>query len=377
MASNSMLLLRLLLLGSVCVAAQIQERKVIIRKPLPEKEEPTQVLRLPPEPPATVAVEAGRLRYYVTPLSGKGLLSQQARDGLKAIRNELHGGRLMKLRVWLAGSGDLRRVPMLVAEQMDEWKLSTPSVSVVQVGLLPMEAAQVQMEAVISDKREQAPGIVFFAGQQITDPDASKSAAPLVERSLVDLEKAVQAVGLDKSSVLRVTCFASNLMDTTAMYAAINGKFPGVPFVLLQPRRLAAQGLAECEAIGRDTRATQSREAINPPGLPSSPNYSQAMRTNAKRLVFTTAQSAYGSSEADVQLAFERLKKLTEAGQASLQQVLMTTLYPLTETSQAAVRKLRSGFFNMSPPAASTMLLFEGLPAREASVGLEVVLALN
>src|SRR6266566_1376303 len=57
--------------------------------PLPAKkkkpEEITQTLALPPDPPATVAADTSRLVFHVSPLSGKGLLSQQVRDALKAL----------------------------------------------------------------------------------------------------------------------------------------------------------------------------------------------------------------------------------------------------------------------------------------------------
>src|SRR2546421_487170 len=52
----------------------------------PEKKEPvTQALEALPEPPAAIAAETAKLAFYVSPLSNKGLLSQQIRDGLKAI----------------------------------------------------------------------------------------------------------------------------------------------------------------------------------------------------------------------------------------------------------------------------------------------------
>ena len=48
----------------------------------------TQVLQLPKDPPSAVTAETARLVFHVSPLSAKGLLSQQVRDALKALPRE-------------------------------------------------------------------------------------------------------------------------------------------------------------------------------------------------------------------------------------------------------------------------------------------------
>ena len=49
-------------------------------------EEPvTQTLPLLKDPPSAIAAETDRLIFQVSPLSNKGLLSQQVRDALKAL----------------------------------------------------------------------------------------------------------------------------------------------------------------------------------------------------------------------------------------------------------------------------------------------------
>ena len=67
-----------LLLPSAALAA---------KKKKPKKEPPefTQVLELPKDPPQTVVVPTERLVFHVSPLSAKGLLSQQIRDAVKAL----------------------------------------------------------------------------------------------------------------------------------------------------------------------------------------------------------------------------------------------------------------------------------------------------
>src|SRR5574340_795015 len=85
-----------------------------------KKEEETQVLQLPKELPATVTAETRRLAFYVSPLSGKGLLSQQVRDALRAVTRAAGSATIVKLRAFVAGSGDMRRVRDLVSETFTE-----------------------------------------------------------------------------------------------------------------------------------------------------------------------------------------------------------------------------------------------------------------
>ena len=75
----------------------------------PKKEEITQTLQLPKELPGAVTGETRRLTFHVTPLSARGLLSAQVRDSLKALTRETGGNPVLKIRAFVAGSGDLRR----------------------------------------------------------------------------------------------------------------------------------------------------------------------------------------------------------------------------------------------------------------------------
>src|ERR1700691_6140709 len=80
-------------------------------------EEPvTQTLPVLKDPPGAISAETARLVFHVSPLSSKGLLSQQVRDALKALLAENHNATVVKLRAFVAGSGDLRRVQQIVSE---------------------------------------------------------------------------------------------------------------------------------------------------------------------------------------------------------------------------------------------------------------------
>src|SRR5215471_8878084 len=64
----------------------------------PKKEEITQTLQLPKELPSAVIGETRRLTFHVTPLSGRGLLSAQIRDALKALTRETANNPVLKIR---------------------------------------------------------------------------------------------------------------------------------------------------------------------------------------------------------------------------------------------------------------------------------------
>src|SRR5271165_7153831 len=142
------------------------------RKKNPDEE--TQTLALRKDPPQVAVGETSRLVFHVSPLSGKGLLTQQTRDALKAILKENGGVPVVHIRAFVAGSGDLRRVPQIVSEVFTEKKMPLPSVSVVLAGGLPLENAQVVLEAVSQAKRDVNPdGLMFVEAQSAASIEKS------------------------------------------------------------------------------------------------------------------------------------------------------------------------------------------------------------
>ncbi|MGD0014604.1 MAG: hypothetical protein ABSD56_09285 [Bryobacteraceae bacterium] len=137
------------LAGLICLAlawtltAQAAEKKKKGKKG--QEEEITQVLELPREPPAVTVAEAERLAFQVTPLYSKGLLSQQVREALKWLLRQDRP--VARLRAFVAGTGDTRRVQAIVSEGFTERRLPLPTLTVIQVGALPQEGAQVVLEA--------------------------------------------------------------------------------------------------------------------------------------------------------------------------------------------------------------------------------------
>lgn len=337
----------------------------IAQKP---KEEKTQTLPELKDSPPAVEAETSRLVFHVSPLSAKGLLSPQIRDALSTLLHENHGAQIVKLRAFVAGSGDLRRVQTLVSETFTEHKLALPALSTIQVGALPLNGAQVVIESIAVEKKPVNPnGLAFFAGQQSKD----------VRQSVTQLQAAVAAAGLEPSDILRATCFLSSLDDLDKGRAAMAAAFPELLVNFVQLQRLGLTPLAECEAVGRLKSAPASPVVfLNPPGLPSNPNYSQIALVDAPKIILSGIQMVFGEQDRDVKLGFDRLgKDLAEAG-ADYKNVFWMSTYPTTNPIADKVRALRFEYLDHAHPPASTFLLFEGLPSLDATVAMEVMAAM-
>ena len=113
------------ILGSLASPATPAQKKK-------KKEEETQTLQIPKELPAAVMGDPRLFTFQVTPLSAKGLLSQQIRDALKALTRLTGGGTVLKIRAFVAGSGDLRRVRDLVSETFTERHQPQPALSLIR-----------------------------------------------------------------------------------------------------------------------------------------------------------------------------------------------------------------------------------------------------
>lgn len=353
---------------ALCVAGS--SLSLAQRKKKKDVEPVTQVLEVPPDPPATLSVETRKLGFQVAPLSNKGLLSQQVRDALKLLLKSAQNAPIVKVRAFVAGTGDLRRVQSIVSETFSERKLQIPVLSTVQVGGLPLEGAQVQIEVFTQDRRVVNPnGLAFISGQDVSSETPLSKVQPLAERSAAQLKRA-----LDSADPLRVTCFLSSLDDIDAVRANFAAAFPGVPSTFVQVQRVTAQPVVECEAVARLKTAPDAPvKFVNPAGLRQSPNYSQVALVAAPKLVLAGTQLAFRYTEADARLAFQRLDRSLSAAGTSLKNAVMVNSYPLSPQLAEMIRQVRFDFLDKTRPPASTMLPFEGLPGMDASFGLEVV----
>jgi enamine deaminase RidA (YjgF/YER057c/UK114 family) len=327
----------------------------------------TQTLPPAKELPSAVTAETDRLAFGVSPLIGKGLLSQQTREALKALLRTNHGT-IVKLRAFVAGSGDLRRIGELVGETFTEKHMPLPVLSVVQVGMLPMEGAQVVLESVETDKKVVNPhGVAFLAGQNTAS----------VAQSLARLKIALRGSGMESEDALRVTCFVSSLEEQRDTHQLMTAAFPGAVLNYVQMQREPVMPAAECEAVARLRVAINGPVTfLNPADLDKSPNYSQLALVKSPKLVITGTQLAFGSQEGDIKLAFDRLQRVLSSSNARFDQVVMSHTYVTSTAVIPRVRTVRAGYYSNTSPPASTLLPFEGLPSLDASFGVDVIAAL-
>jgi enamine deaminase RidA (YjgF/YER057c/UK114 family) len=329
-----------------------------------KQEDVTQTLPPPKELPIAVLADTDRLAFQVSPLSSKGLFTPQTREALKGLLRSSHGT-IVKLRAFVSGSGNMRRVGELVGEAFTEKRAALPALSVVQVGALPLEGAQVVIETTELDKRSVNPnGIAFLSGQ----------AAPTVAKSLDQLKSALRAGGMDAGDALRVTCFVSSLEEQKNTHQLMQENFPGAVLNYVQMQREPVTPAAACEAVARARAASaEPISFLNPLAFDKSQHDSQIALVTSPKLVITGTQLAFGSQESDVKLAFERLGKALSGSNARLVHVVMSHLYLTSGALTAKVRAVRSGFYTGTNPPAGTMLPFEGLPSLDASFGVDVV----
>ncbi|HZT30066.1 MAG TPA: RidA family protein [Bryobacteraceae bacterium] len=369
------------LLALVCaVAVLVGPLDAKKKKKKGEDEEPqTQTLQILKDPPNAVVAETNRLVFHVSPLSAKGLLSQQVRDGLKALLRSTGGASIVKLRAFVAGSGDLRRVHDIVSETFTDRKQPLPALSTVQVGALPLEGAQVVLESTAVAKKDVNPfGLAFISGQGASSEQPLDPVLPLAQRAIDHLRSAVKAAGSEPADVLRLTCFLSSLDQVQEIRRLADTEYPGAAANYVQLRRSPLNAVAECEAVARLRSSTGAKlHFVNPEGLSRSANFSQVALVSAPTVILSGSQVSFGFQEADARLAFQRLDKALDQLGGSLRETAFSSLYPLSAGIAEQVRKVRFDFYDRARPPASTMLIFEGLPSMDAGFAVDVVAVKN
>ena len=340
-----------------------------------QKEERTQVRQLPAELPASAAGNPRRLEFYTTPLVGKGLLTSQIRAALKALEHESGGQTVLKIRAFVAGLGDARRVRDLVSDEFTERRRPLPALTLLRAGALPVAGAQVVLEATVEARKDVNPhGLAFFSAQTASSASPLDPAAPLVRQVMAQLGRALAAAGTDPDRVAQVTCFVSTLADVAEGRNLVVGTYPHAAVDYLQALRAPASGLAACEAVARlASDPPRPLEFLDPDGLPRESGQSSVALVNSDQVVLTGAQASFGYQLSDARLAFDRLRKeLTQAG-TSPGKVAFAGYYPLAPDLAAQVRLERAAFFDAVHPPAGTLLLFEGLASMDAGFAVDAV----
>jgi enamine deaminase RidA (YjgF/YER057c/UK114 family) len=300
-----------------------------------------------------VEAATSRVVFHVSPLSGKGLLSQQVRDAIKALDKANGSAAIVKLRAFVAGTGDMRRVQSIVVEEFESKKWPLPAITTVQVGALPLEGAQVVIESVSQEKSKSVnpAGLAFLSAQE------AETGAEAVAR----LEKALQAVG---ASALSVTCFANSLEQAESARAAAGRPFRGAAMVFVQLTRFSMKPFAACEGVGRLAQPGDGVQRMDLPGFDIADGRAHAVLVRRPSVVFTGSQTAFLEQPADIELAYGRLRKTIEAAGTGYDQIVLSRVYSLTGTPDAFAKEQRP---------ARTSQVVEGLPSLDATMAIEVI----
>ena len=324
-----------------------------------------------------VVGETRKLAFHVTPLSAKGLLSQQVRDALKELGRQASGQTVLRIRAFVAGTGDLRRVRDIVSQTFGDRRQPLPALSLVQAGALPLTGAQLVLEAETAARKDVNPhGLAWISGRVATSEDPLGPVAPLTARSLAALRQSVAAAGAEPRDVLRVTCFFSSLESLAASRALVEAEYPKAALDYIQTQRAPSTALAACEAVARLPRDPGSRlRLMDADAGARDPGESQIALIAAPRVALTGSQISFGYEEKDSQLAFTRLKGALEQAGASMRDVACARYYPLAAGLAAQVRKIRGEFFDPAHGPAGTLLVFEGLAALDAGFAVDAVAA--
>ena len=262
--------------------------------------------------PTAVTGITSQLVFHVSPLSAKGLLSQQIEDAIKALDKANGAATFLKLRAFIAGTGDLRRVQTIVNGLFTERKLPLPAITTVQVGSLGLEGAQVVIESISEEKKPvNQTGLTFLPSVEFaTGADAIAS--------------------IPGSNLLRLTCFADSQAEADSAKAAAAKAFPKVPAVFVQSTRYTLGSRVSCEAVAQGGTAPA-------------------------RLTFAAAQVTFGEQDVDIAQAFTRVTP-------------NPTLLNIYATSKAVVEKARS---QAKSPASAVYI--EGLPSQDATLAIESI----
>ncbi len=318
-----------------------------------QDEAKNQTLPLPRELPMALAAETAGLDFHVSPLLKTGGLSAQIRSSLGALVRDTHGETIVKLRAFVSGAGDARRVQSEVSIMFSEHKLPLPVLTILQVGGFGEDRAAVEMEAVVSTRRNLNPnGLAFFSGE------SGGSLALALEH----LSRSIDAASVPKSSVLQCSCFAARLEDGAAARASVGAIFPEAAINVVQALRDPADNSATCEAIGQLRRAP-----ANGPLLVMAD--ARAALVNTPRLVFTGMQLTFGNYLDDAREAFSRLQRAA-SGIEGANTPVRVDAFALDKVAAAALSKTTS-----VPSSTFTVSAVEGLPSVDASSGIEAILA--
>jgi enamine deaminase RidA (YjgF/YER057c/UK114 family) len=315
-----------------------------------------------------VEAETQRLLFRVAPLVSYGEVHAQIQQQFKSFKQPL-----VHLRAFVVGAERIPAAQKAIEEELKKRK-ATPALTIIGVGALP-RGVLVALEAVmLANKAVNPHGLAFVSGQAGSADKPVPQMLPLAEKALRDLDTLHGGVGITADDVLRVTCLATSLQDVEEVERLMQHNFPHAALNVVQLQRAPARAVIECETVARlRTAAAEPLQLTYAEGLPKSPNFSHVAVVSAPRVVFSGAHVAVGLRDEDARQTFVELEKTLSAAGASLKRVAMSSVFPVSPAAADLVRRTRFEFYDKAHPPASTLLLFETLPAPNASFAVDVI----
>ncbi len=293
------------------------------------------------------------LDFHISPLLKTGGLAAQIRQSLNDLIRDTKGETIIKLRAFVAGAGDARRVQAEAGELFTEHKLPLPVLSVIQVGALGDQAAEVVIEAVVSTRRTPNPkGLVFFSGQTGSS----------LREALNRLRESVGAASVSAEHVLTTTCFTGRFEGDAAVHSLVESLFPNSAVNVVQALRDPQDDASMCEAAGQPEQPPAAGEVVLLKA-------NRAAVVHTRELVFTGLQLSFGSYLDDAHEALTRLRRAAGA-LGSVEAPVEVNVFALNAPAGSALRKTTS-----VPLSVFTVQELEGLPAMDATAGVEAILA--
>lgn len=300
-----------------------------------------------------LAAETETLDFHISPLLRTGGLAAQIRQSLNDLIRDTHGETIVKLRAFVAGAGDARRVQAEVGQIFTERKLPLPVLSILQVGALGDQEAQVVIEAVVSTHRTVNPnGLAFLAGQTGSS----------LNDSLARLRASARAAGIEPEGILTCTCFSSRIENSDATRAMAQASFPKSQINVVEALRDPATEASTCEAVAQLKETPREGPVV----------WLKTSRTTlaaTHRLVFTGLQLTFGAYLDDAREAFARLQRAAAALEP-VEAPVQVNAFSLDTVAGSALRKSTA-----VPASVFTVQTVEGLPSIDASAGIEAILA--
>jgi enamine deaminase RidA (YjgF/YER057c/UK114 family) len=300
-----------------------------------------------------LAADTQSLDFHISPLLKSGGLAVQIRRSLTDLLRDTKGETIVKLRAFVSGVGDARRVQTEVTSIFSERKLPLPVLTVVQVGSLGDDLAQVVIEAVVSTKRTLNPnGLAFLSGQ------TGKS----LRDALDHLRASATEAEVSPDQVVSCTCFAPGLESAGTSRSLVESVFPKTAVNVVQALRDPVNNTTMCQGIAQLSHSPKESALVWIKNA-------HVSLVNSPRLVFTGLQLSFGNYLDDAREAFTRLQRAASVLQASDAPVQVNA-FSLDITAASALRKSTS-----FPPTVFTVQTVEGLPSVDASAGIEAILA--